>query len=236
MRVKKPLIVASLPIMSVDDLERVKHIRDADLIELRLDYLRNPLSIDPRDLAQYRDRIIITIRETSEGGVNSVDGRRKAEYLERLYELGVLYDVEASFIEKYSVPYKGKIVSAHYMDQMPPLEHLEALVNRYAREALILKIALIASRGYRGVLARLLDMGYDNIAVMPLGSDPSVSMDRIALSLMGSRLLYGYVDKPTAPGQMHYREAIDIINCIMGKSYKSLGTEVFKYSYYNFCS
>lgn len=213
MRARRPLIVASLPIRSPGELGLVGSVEGADLVELRLDYMENPLSIEPEQIAEYRGRVIATIRERSEGGVTAVDPRGKAEYLKKLDDLGVLYDVEASLLQKFDIPYEGKIVSIHYIEipRVPPREEVVKKISRYVDRAFSVKIALRAVRGYRELLSSLLDMGYDNISVMPLGSDP---LERIAYALLGSKLVYGYVYEPTAPGQMHYKSLINIFRCI----------------------
>lgn len=211
MKRRKPIVVASLPIRTPGDLEKIKVASDADLVELRLDYMDNPLSIEPELLRRYGEKIIVTIRDRSEGGLREVDESLKAKYLSKLDELGVVYDVEISFVERHRIPFVGKILSIHYISNLPSKEEVISRIRGYAEKAFVIKIAVNNMKGYKELLASLLEAGYDNIAVMPMGVDP---LERIALALMGSKLIYGYVETPTAPGQMHYREIIEILRCI----------------------
>lgn len=208
---KKPIIVASLPVRRVEDIEIIEEIDEVDLVELRLDYLEKPLSIDPELLLPFKEKIIITIREVSEGGIKRVDEEEKVKYFKGLNELGIMYDVETSILAKYDVPYRGKIVSAHYIDKLPSKSEVMSLASKYCGEAFSVKIAVKAIRGYKELLSSLLELGYDNISVMPLGSEP---LERIAFTILGSKLLYGYITEPTAPGQMHYKRLLKILKCI----------------------
>ncbi|MEM4969984.1 MAG: type I 3-dehydroquinate dehydratase [Sulfolobales archaeon] len=209
--VKKPLVVASLPIRTTADLDLIDGIEEADFIELRLDYMENPTLLDPERLAKYRSKIIVTIRETSEGGVRAVDAVWKSRYLKRLYELGIMYDVEASYLKRYDVPYEGRIVSIHYINRLPTTEEVMEAITRYVDKAYSVKIAVKAFKGYRALLSSLLDIGYENLSLMPIAADP---MERLAFGILGSKLIYGYVSEPTAPGQLHYKDLIRILNCI----------------------
>ncbi len=211
MRIRRPLIVASLPIRTTADLDLINDIKETDFIELRLDYMENPALIDPEKFVKYRSKVIVTIREASEGGVRVVDASWKSMYLKKLYDLGIMYDVEASYLRRYEVPYEGMIVSVHYIDRLPSREEIIEIITRYADKAYSVKIAVKAFKGYRTLLSSLLDMGYNNLSLMPIATDP---IERLAFGLLGSKLIYGYVSEPTAPGQFHYRDLIRIFNCI----------------------
>ncbi|AWR94845.1 type I 3-dehydroquinate dehydratase [Acidianus brierleyi] len=191
-------IVASLPVYNIGDLEKIKRI-DADFIELRLDYM-DKLEVNLDSLNEYRSKLIFTIRDKSEGGYKEIPDAEKSAFLKELYSKGFLYDIEASFLQRELVPHKGKIVSAHYFDHIPSFEELEDIIRKY-REAYIIKFALVGKENYREILIKLLR--YENIAVMPMNVDP---LERIAFSILGSKLIYGYVDIPTASGQMHYKD------------------------------
>ncbi|MFZ8822699.1 MAG: type I 3-dehydroquinate dehydratase [Desulfurococcales archaeon] len=211
MRIRRPLIVASLPIRTTADLDLINDVKEADFIELRLDYMENPASLDLEKLIKYRSKIIVTIREVSEGGVRAVDALWKSMYLKKLYDLGIMYDVEASYLQRYQVPYEGMIVSVHYINSLPSREEIIETITRYADKVYSVKIAVKAFKGYRTLLSSLLDIGYENLTFMPIATDP---IERLAFSLLGSKLIYGYVSEPTAPGQLHYRDLIRIFNCI----------------------
>lgn len=205
----RPLVVASIPIRSPRDLDLVDGARDADLVELRLDYLGNPFSIAPEDLAGLGGRIIATLRDPSEGGARPLDPKAKEAYLRKLARLGILYDVEISFVERTGTPFQGKIVSAHYLEKLPEREDLLARIRPYLGRAFAVKIALARLRGYREILAALLDLEREDLAFMTIGGDP---LERVALALMGSKLVYGHAGEPTAPGQAGYREIKRILD------------------------
>ncbi|MEM2262469.1 MAG: hypothetical protein QXK24_08460, partial [Ignisphaera sp.] len=59
-------------------------------------------------------------------------------------------------------------------------------------------------------LVKILDLG-NNIAAFPMSVDP---LERIAYALLGSRLVYGYIDVPTAKGQIHYKQLKRLIDSI----------------------
>lgn len=203
----RPLIVASLPVYSEKDIERVSEI-NSDLVELRLDY--STTLPNAEKIIKYKDKVIVTIRDPKEGGVNKIDGEEKARYLNVLYEKGVLYDVEASFLEKHSVPYKNKIVSVHYFNELPSFSEVDKIISKYEDDAYTVKIAVIAKEGYKKLLADLL-FSHKNVTVLPMATNP---LERIAFGILGSKLIYTYVDKPTAPGQMKYSRAMEIINML----------------------
>ncbi len=207
----RPLIVASLPIYNEDDLTKVRKIKGADLIELRLDYSPRLISIDSINskLGDLKDKLILTIRDVSEGGVNKIDDKEKAKYLENANNEGFIYDVEASFLEKFSVPFKDKIVSAHYFNELPNYEKVEEIVKKYLPMARFVKIAAIGKGEYKELLTKLLK--FDKVAVLPMGVNP---LERIAFGILGSKLIYTFVESQTAPGQMHYSKAFEILSCL----------------------
>ncbi len=207
-RLNRPFIVASKPILNIQDLRIALAINDADFIELRIDYMDNPLEIDYSLLKD--KKVIVTLREFNEGGAKLHDPNIKIELLKRLRDLGILYDVEVSFIERFNVEYNNAIVSMHFIGLKPNIDYVIEKVLRYRDRAFIVKIVVEPFPGYRNFLIQLLELG-ENIAAFPMSIDP---LERIAYALLGSKLIYGYIDTPTAKGQLHYRQLKELINLI----------------------
>jgi 3-dehydroquinate dehydratase-1 len=207
----RPLIVASLPIYKEDDLLKVRDIKEADMIELRLDYSPKLIRLEKikEILGDLKEKLILTIRDVNEGGVYKIADIEKAKYLQEANVEGFIYDVEASFLERFDVPFKGKIVSSHYFNELPKYEEVERIIKKYGNDALFIKIATIGKGEYKELLTKLLK--FDKIVVLPMGVDP---LERIALGILGSRLIYTFVEAQTAPGQMHYSKAFKIISCL----------------------
>jgi len=208
------LVVASLPIRKEDDIQRIPSFYDADLIEIRLDYLGKLIPIER--LEKFKEKIIITIRDPSEGGVNLINPKDKAEYLGKLDERGFLYDVEARFAKMYKVSTKNKIVSVHYFDRVPSFEEVYEIIRDFIETSWLVKVAVIGKPGYRSLLSKILELG--KVTVMPMGVDP---LERIAFSILGSQLIYGHTGEETAKGQMHYKIARQVLSYLTSISTSS---------------
>jgi 3-dehydroquinate dehydratase-1 len=202
-------LVIALPVRSLEDLKLVPTL-DSDLVELRLDYLKKPEDFDLSLIEDIKDRVIVTVRDPSEGGVKEVDEDWKASLYKKLDDMGVLYDVEARFLRKRKdIPFEGKIVSAHFFDRVPSIKEVEEIFKGF-EEAWIKKLAVTTREGYKELLAHFARKGF---AVMPIGSDP---IERIAFAILGSELIYASLDKglETALGQMSYKKVKEILSCL----------------------
>lgn len=208
------LVVASLPIRKEEDIQKIPNFYDADLIELRLDYLGKLIPIEK--LEKYKEKIIVTIRDPDEGGVNFIDPKEKAEYLAKLNEKGFLYDVEAKFAKMYDVPTRNKIVSIHYFDRVPSFEEVYEIIKDFLESSWLIKVAVIGKPGYKSLLSKILEL--EKVAVMPMGVDP---LERIAFSILGSKLIYGHTGEETAKGQMHYKNIKQILSYLTSISISS---------------
>jgi 3-dehydroquinate dehydratase-1 len=207
---KKPYVVASIPVKSLDDLKIALSVKDADFVELRLDYYENPAEINYESLAG--KKLIMTLREPSEGGFRDFDAETKKRLLRLWRDLGFVYDVELRFVEMWGVDYDNAIVSIHIFDDVPPLSSIVNTITRYLDKAFAVKVAVKPFKGYKAFLASLLELG-DNVAVMPMGVEEA---ERIAFALLGSKLVYGYVTQPTAPGQPHYKKLVEVLRIVFG--------------------
>jgi 3-dehydroquinate dehydratase-1 len=206
--VKRPYIVASIPIKSLEDLGLVLGIEDADFVELRLDYYEKPEEIEYEGLKG--KKFIMTLREPEEGGYRKFNPFVKKKLINIWREFGFIYDVEIRFIEKWGIDYENAIVSIHIFDEVPLISSVINTIAKYIDKAFAVKIAVKPFKGYKVFLASLLELG-ENIAVMPMDVD---EVERIAFALLGSKLVYGYVTQPTAPGQPHYKKLIEIFKKI----------------------
>lgn len=202
-------LVIALPVRSLEDIKLVPTL-NSDLVELRLDYLKKPEDFDLSLIQDIKDRVIVTVRDPSEGGVKEVDEDWKASLYKKLHDMGVLYDVEARFLRKRKdIPFEGKIVSAHFFDRVPSIKEVEEIFKGF-EGAWIKKLAVTAREGYKELLAHFARKGF---AVMLMVLDP---IERIAFAILGSELIYASLDKglETVPGQMSYKKVKEILSCL----------------------
>lgn len=212
-KVEKPLLIAALPVRSAKDVERMREVVDiVDLVELRVDYMDDPLALDYEGLRS--DKVLITLRDVAEGGAKKHADEVKLKLLNRLDDLGMLYDVEMLFIEKHGneVNYEGKIVSHHIIDSSHPIdaEGLRGRARKYLDKALIVKVVTVPFPGYKTFLTSLLELG-DNVAVMPMSTNPQ---ERIAFTLLGSKILFCCIETPTALGQIRCSDVKAVLDTI----------------------
>ncbi|QXJ36535.1 type I 3-dehydroquinate dehydratase [Saccharolobus shibatae] len=209
----RPLIVASLPIKKIEDLKFIGNFLDADLIELRLDYLKDlevsVISDYFELLDKYKNKLIITLRDKAEGGINELADELKIRLLKELYDKQFLYDVEVSFLQKHNVPYDNAIVSIHYFNYLPTSEKVKEIISKFYEKAFSVKIAVPGLKGYKEVILPLLE--YENVTVIPMSNNP---LERIAVGLLGSKLVYSYAIEPLAQGQLYYKKVIQIFDYI----------------------
>ncbi|HVZ73996.1 MAG TPA: type I 3-dehydroquinate dehydratase [Polyangia bacterium] len=196
--------------------------RVVDLLEVRVDLfdLAGAPSVDPwadpcARVEASGTPVLVTIRLAAQGGRWSrPDGERLPLYRAAAAFASWL-DVEAESPiarEVVSLAHAARrrvILSHHDFARTPPLPDLERVMSdALAAGADIAKLAtLVATDDDRAALFTILARHAGRACVIGMGARSSEL--RIDLPARGSRLAYGYVDTPTAPGQLSADEMAD---------------------------
>lgn len=184
----------------------------ADAVEVRVDaLLAENVAVEQIEAAlRARKRpVLLTLRIPAEGGQRPWKvAERRALFLRLLPQVEAI-DVElatapalAAVIDEARRLGKTVVLSAHALKQPAPPEQIAAWVAQFhPLPATILKIAaqIKSWRDLQQLAAVLVNHPDWSVAVMGLG--PYAGQSRSVLAALGSRLVYGYLDRPAAPGQ-----------------------------------
>jgi 3-dehydroquinate dehydratase-1 len=165
-------------------------------------------------LKKRKHPVILTPRSPKEGGVYKWKAREREIVSTLLLPYVDWIDLELreldSLKEIYDTALRLKarpVLSAHFFNSTPPEKELRKIVKQFQRrKAGCYKIAarLQKPADLFNLAAILRDNPRNEWALMGMGTEATRS--RVVLSLLGSRLVYGYLDKPTAPGQQSIRQ------------------------------
>lgn len=193
----------------------------ADLIELRLDYLRDFDFTDPTSLSPLLKNkplpVIITCRAISEGGIQKVDDEIRLRLLVEGARGDADYcDIEAAYYDAAAKlsPDLGKlIVSYHNFDETP--SDLNGVYDRITALPAVIHKIVTRANGISDSLAvfRLLDRArIDGRSIIALAMQQPGSMTRIIGPSRGCFLTYASLERgrESAPGQPTCEELRDI--------------------------
>jgi len=213
-----------LPIVEKTMKEAILAIKEAnrlaDLIELRMDYLRDP-SLGP--LLEVGEKpLIVTNRRKEEGGRYIGDERRRLTILKEAAEQGVAFvDVEIGtekpLLQDLFANKRGTqmILSFHDFQGTPSKKELESLWNRMTRlGADIVKIVTFAKSWEDNlfVLSLIPFSRKRNQEIVAFCMGEKGRMSRVFAPLMGAAWTYASLDRKrtSAPGQLTVWEMRDI--------------------------
>jgi 3-dehydroquinate dehydratase-1 len=201
----------------------------ADAVEIRVDaLLKRGVTADEIEAA-LRGRkhpVLLTLRIPAEGGHRPWKlAERRALYL-RLLPHAEAIDVELATADALSEVLvetigagKTVVVSAHALGKAAaPKQFAHWLENHGQRFAhTILKVAshIGSWRDLQRLAALLVNNPEKQIAAMGLG--PHAAQSRTVLAALGSRLVYGWLDEPAAPGQPSAVEVRKMVDALPGR-------------------
>ncbi len=214
-----------IPITETTVKGAIKAIKEASrfpgLIELRMDYLREPGWVGT--LLKGRQKpFIVTNRRKEEGGKCRVDERRRVEVLQEAIELGaefvdVEFGTERPLLRRLIAdPRRTKVIlSFHHFQGTPSDRELRGLYERMVRwKPDLVKIATFA-RSWEDNFRTLSLIPYalkknQKIVAFCMGEKGKIS--RIFSPLMGAAWTYASLGKnrASAPGQLTILEMMDI--------------------------
>jgi 3-dehydroquinate dehydratase-1 len=181
-----------------------------DILEVRLDKMVRPADWLQRCAAlQSGGRpVLLTVRLRAEGGDWENDDEQRLEiYQQGLLELAAI-DVELGSVICRAVARaatrlkKASVISFHDFEKTPPLRELCAIVEKAQAIGSIAKVSTrIRREGDVDVLRSLLRQRWEK-PLCVIGMGRAWSKTRVLFATLGSCLTYGYLDRPTAPGQM----------------------------------
>jgi 3-dehydroquinate dehydratase I len=186
----------------------------ADIVEVRLDRIARQTNWLKRCVALQSKGtpVLLTVRLKAEGGFwENDDDQRFKIYKEALGELAAV-DVELSSAIAKEVAHEAKrlkkasVISFHDFQKTPPLNDLCAAINKAHKIGSIAKVStMVQQAGDVDVLRSLLRRKWAK-PICVIGMGQAWSKTRIEFATLGSCFTYGYLDKPTAPGQMSAAE------------------------------
>jgi len=201
-------IVGKAPL---DSAARAKKL-GADLIELRIDLLDADARKTLEEIKKLSLPVIITNRMKEEGGSWTGSEDRRIQILLSLLPLADAVDIELCAEGRDGVVKKAKstgktvIISTHDFQKTPELDVMMGVINEsFEAGADVAKLAVTAN-SLRDVL-RLLEVTLKSkgkICTIAMGDIGRHS--RVIAPIYGSVMTYGYVDKPTVPGQFSVDE------------------------------
>jgi 3-dehydroquinate dehydratase-1 len=214
----RPLVIATVHSKAGLAAARNLSPRAVDLLEIRLDCLADSLSLVESALPGLSFPLLFTARHASEGGRGRLAARERGRLLAHFLPHAAAIDVElrsvhalAGVMEEAARQGVARVVSVHYFRRTPSAAALQSKL-RAARQAgaEIVKVATTL-RGPRD-LATLLELAArapGPVALMGMG--PLGRVSRLALAAAGSRLNYGYLDRPQVPGQWPAERLMELI-------------------------
>jgi 3-dehydroquinate dehydratase I len=187
-----------------------------DIVEVRLDKMARPADWLQRCAALQSGGkpVLLTVRLRAEGGDWENDDEQRLEiYQQGLLELAAI-DVELSSVICRAVARaatrlkKASVISFHDFEKTPPLRELCAIVEKAQAIGSIAKVSTMITRESDvEVLRALLRQRWEK-PLCVIGMGRPWSKTRVLFATLGSCLTYGYLDRPTAPGQMSAAELV----------------------------
>lgn len=220
---KTPLIACVLTDKDVLSI-RANSINMADIIELRIDMFDN---ISPGHVMEmlrtakdkFNKPLITTVRDISEGGQRDIPDRF-ALYAAAA-PLSDLVDVEVnseSLLQRVKGIMNDRtflIGSYHNFDLTPQDDFLDGIVMRGKMLGSdMVKVAVTATD--RDDLIRLLlfTLRHKDTGMITMCMGEQGSPSRIIAPVFGSVIAYGYINKPSAPGQLSVMQLSEIFSLL----------------------
>jgi 3-dehydroquinate dehydratase / shikimate dehydrogenase len=201
------VIIARATIDAVRAEHRALVAGGAELVELRLDYLEEPVDLE-RLLADRPSPAIVTCRRPADGGRWQADESQRRALLSRAVELGADYvDLEADTAS--AIPRSGRtrrVISQHDFQQTP--DDLAAIHRRLCDlDADVVKLVGTAQRPHDNL--RLLELVRGaRVPTVAFGMGEIGVPSRILAGRFGAPYTYACADQgqAVAPGQLTFRD------------------------------
>ncbi len=184
----------------------------SDLVEVRVDSLRAAgmeVAEIKLKLRKRKQPTLLTLRTMVEGGSYPWKSTERILVFEELIPFADAVDLEIKNM-KYVKPLlqiardtnKRVILSAHSLERKLTKGKAERLVENFrAYRVDVYKMASLArTREDLMVLVDVL-MHYPQLRLGVMATGPMAQVSRVVLPALGSKLVYGYLDEPAAPGQ-----------------------------------
>ena len=198
-------------VLGAEGAEGVKAASEADMIELRLDLVNEPIQAIKAVRLATTKPIIATNRLKTEGGMFQGSERERIELLLQAAPFADFVDIELlaelrdEFMARVNKPV---IVSYHDFLGMPDEDEMATILDNMKKTGAIYAKIAVTPKNLR-----------DNLRILGLLLDADLPLCMIAMGnigrhlravapLYGSVLTYGFVAKSTAPGQMSVAELI----------------------------
>jgi len=206
-----PLVVGT--ISTSDGLKFLSECPEGvDLVEVRLDILlAKGVSPDriQEAMAGRTAPALLTLRTREEGGVFNWRSRQRVLFFLAFLPFADAVDLELTNIPRLSRVLRAVrrlkrdlIISSHSLKRKLTPLRLNRLLQQFRKtRAHVYKIVGLSRRrrDLRVLAEPLLNQSHMRLAIM--GSGPLAAASRLSLPALGSRLIYVYLDEPTAPGQ-----------------------------------
>jgi len=204
--IQKSRIVA---VLGEEAAQGVSAAGEADMVELRLDLVKDPIpAIKAVRLATTKP-IIATNRIKTEGGEFQGSERDRIELLLQAAPYADYVDIELlaplrdEFMARANKPV---IISYHNFQGMPDMEEMAVILENMKKTGASLAKIAVTPKSLK-----------DNLRILGILLDTDMPVSMIAMGdigrhlravapLYGSALTYGFVAKSTAPGQMSLAE------------------------------
>jgi 3-dehydroquinate dehydratase/shikimate dehydrogenase len=183
----------------------------ADLLELRLDTLREPPDL-PRLLAESKLPVIITCRAAREGGEFSGEEEARLAILQRAVQLGAAYvDIEADAVHKIERIGPTKIIASRHDFTKTPDNLADLVADMEKLPCDIVKFAVKAN-SLNDNLKIFSVMQNCRKPVIGLGMGELGEMSRVLYARFGGFLTFGSLaaGEESAPGQLSCRDLAEL--------------------------
>ncbi len=215
----RPRIVLSLNDATPPDLIQEARQLGLDLVELRIDqYASFDSKHVLREVGRFKDcSTIATIRMKSEGGLWNLPEPERLELFKKIIPEVNAVDIELSaetilpdVVQAAHAAKKIAIISYHNFNGTPTLNELNGILDEAKSfGADIVKIAAKAAKqeDIQVLAGFTIANASKGIVTIAIGSEGALS--RVFFPALGSLLTYAYLDRPTAPGQLGYKELFE---------------------------
>lgn len=205
----RPLVVATAHTLKGLSEAAKLRLGRVDIVEIRLDCLRTNKRAVAQAVSRMRVPILLTARHSAEGGEGKLSAVARRALLEEFLPFASAIDIELRSVRAmHSVLADAaengvtRVISFHDFRGTPALPRLRKIVrSAHGSGADIVKIATTL-RGPSDLAALLqLHAAHPAVALATMGMGSLGRVSRLILAAVGSRLNYGFLDRPQVLGQ-----------------------------------